>query len=116
MPRPRLHLIGFHGVLARPHAKLRAAIVPGPAENTTGPAAHHAPDAPAPMRWARLRKRVFDIDIECCPHRGGALKIIAASEAPAVIAKILAHLGLPLSGRRPAPRRDRGLCCKRPDP
>jgi hypothetical protein len=29
VPRPRLHLIRFHGVLA-PHAKLRAAIVPSP--------------------------------------------------------------------------------------
>jgi hypothetical protein len=45
-PRPRLHLIRFHGLLA-PHAKLRAAIVPRPAENATGHAAHHAPDAPA---------------------------------------------------------------------
>jgi len=32
---PRLHLIRFHGVLA-PNAGLRAAIVPGPLENTTG--------------------------------------------------------------------------------
>ena len=30
VPRPRLHLIRFHGALA-PHAKLRAAIVPSPA-------------------------------------------------------------------------------------
>ena len=29
-PRPRLHLIRFHGVLA-PNARLRSAIVPGPA-------------------------------------------------------------------------------------
>jgi len=31
VPRPRLHLIRFHGVLA-PNARLRAAIVPGPPE------------------------------------------------------------------------------------
>ena len=31
VPRPRLHLIRFHGVLA-PHAKLRPAIVPIPAQ------------------------------------------------------------------------------------
>ncbi len=30
------------------------------------------------MSWARLLKRVFDIDIEHCPNCGGALKIIAA--------------------------------------
>ncbi len=37
-----------------PRPKLRAAIVPRPAENATGHAAHHAPDPPAPMSWARL--------------------------------------------------------------
>jgi hypothetical protein len=47
------------------------------------------------MSWARLLKRVFDIDIEHCPHCGGTLKIIAAIEDPAVITKILAHLALP---------------------
>jgi hypothetical protein len=29
------------------------------------------------MSWARLLKRVFDIDIEQCPNCGSALKIIA---------------------------------------
>jgi hypothetical protein len=43
-----------------------------------------------------LLKRVFAIDIEQCPHGGGTLKIIAAIEHPPVIAKILAHLGLPI--------------------
>jgi hypothetical protein len=28
--------------------------------------------------WARLLKRVFDIDVEHCPNCSGALKIIAA--------------------------------------
>jgi hypothetical protein len=27
------------------------------------------------MSWARLLKRVFDIDIEHCPNCGGELKI-----------------------------------------
>jgi len=30
--------------------------------------------------WARLLRRVFDIDIEHCPNCGGAVKIIAASK------------------------------------
>ncbi len=46
-------------------------------------------------RRARLLKRVFDIDIEHCPHCGARLKIIAAIEDPAVIVSILTHLGLP---------------------
>jgi hypothetical protein len=65
VPRPRLHLIGFQGVLA-PHAKLRAAIVPIPAPSTTSHATdcEHGHGASARMSWARLLKRVFDIDIE----------------------------------------------------
>ena len=47
------------------------------------------------MSWARLLKRVFDIDVEHCPNCAGALKIIAAIEDPPVIVKILSHLGLP---------------------
>ena len=53
------------------------------------------------MRTANLRakrgrsylKRVFDIDIEQCAC-GGKLKLIAVIEEPAVIEKILKHLGL----------------------
>ena len=75
VPRPRLHLIPFdglragrfHGVLA-PNAKLRREIVPSPPEQATAPACDHAQGAPARLSWARLLKRVFDIDIEHCPN------------------------------------------------
>ena len=97
MPRPRLHLIRFHGVLA-PNAGLRAAIVPGPVEKPSEHADDHA-HASARMSWARLLKRVFGIDLEHCPQCGGTLKIIAAIEEPAVIVRILTHLGL--SARAP---------------
>ena len=97
------------GVLA-PHAKLRAAIVPTPAENASGQSADHAHAQPSPARlsWARLLKRVFDIDLEHCPNCGGALKIIAAIVEPPVIARLLAHLGLPTRAppRLPARRLD----------
>ena len=81
--RPRLHLIRFQGVLA-PNAKLRSEIIPSPAGHTTEHSTDHAhaQGAPARMSWARLLKRVFDIDIEHCPNCGGALKIIAATEEP----------------------------------
>jgi ribosomal protein S27E len=106
VPRPRLHLIRFHGVLA-PNAKLRAAIVPTPAGHATGHTADQAPahGAPARMSWARLLKRVFDIDIEHCPNCAGSLKIIAAIEDPPVIVRILAHLGLPTRAPPRSPAR-----------
>ena len=94
VPRPRLHLIRFHGVLA-PNAGLRAAVVPGPPEQPGDNAAHDAHEAPTRMSWARLLRRVFGIDLEHCPQCGGELKIIAAIEESAVIVRILTHLGLP---------------------
>jgi hypothetical protein len=96
VPRPRLHLIRFHGVLA-PNAKLRSQVVPTPAQTPTTHAGDcvHAPahSAPVRMSWARLLKRVYDIDIERCAC-GGKLKIIAVIEEPSVIERILTHLGL----------------------
>ena len=47
------------------------------------------------MGWARLLKRVFDIDLEHRPQCGGDFKMIAAIEEPAVMVKILTPLGLP---------------------
>ena len=94
--RPRLHLIRFHGVLA-PHAKLRATIVPNPAQTTT---AHAADCDHAHGARARLLKRVYDFDVERCVC-GGKLRIIAAIEEPAVIERILTHLGL---SAQPPPR------------
>jgi len=110
VPRPRLHLIRFHGVLA-PNAKLRSQIVstaplepPSEAPTAEAPAQKKTPR----VSWARLLKRVFDLDIERCANCGAALKIIAAIEDPPVIDKILSHLGLPTRAppRSPAQRID----------
>jgi hypothetical protein len=94
-------LIRFHGVLA-PNSKLRRQIVPAPPERATESLNEnaHAQGAPPRMSWARLLKRVFDIDIEHCPNCGVALKIIAAIEDPPVIYKSSA-----IWAYRPAPRR-----------
>ncbi len=72
MPRPRLQLIRFHGVLA-PNARLRSLVVPqGPPkdEEVAGVAASgvQCQTETAQVRsgrsgCARLPKRVFDIDL-----------------------------------------------------
>jgi hypothetical protein len=50
---------------------------------------------PGRICWARLLKRVFDIDMQHCPNCGGGeLKIVAAIVERPVIEKILTHLGL----------------------
>ena len=46
----------------------------------------------AAMTWAQRLKRVFRVDIETCADCGGAVRIIACIEDPAVIEKLLAHL------------------------
>ena len=110
MPRPRLHLIRLHGALA-PNAKLRALVVPQgpePAAQEVKPAqceaicAHHRP---VRLRWAKLLKRVFDLDLEHCPNCGGELKVIAAILEAPVIEKILPHLGLQARAPPRAPAR-----------
>ena len=86
-----------------PNAKLQALVVPqGPAaqEQLTEAAAaseyeaQTIPGRPRRFSWARLLKRVFDIDMQHCPNCGGELKIIAAILEGQVIQKILDHLGL----------------------
>jgi Putative transposase len=98
VPRPRLHLIRFHGVLA-PNAKLRAQVVPKAAESVTQPAQEQDLGEaqrlrPGRLGWAKLLKRVFNMDLEHCPNCGGELKTIAAILDRGAIGKILAHLGL----------------------
>jgi hypothetical protein len=101
VPRPRLNLVRYHGVLA-PNAAGREYIVPGPRSEETGsdaPCAHAAPThTPRPayrLSWARLLARVFRVDPAVCPDCGGTMKIIAARPAP----------------RRQAPRSAGGHVC-----
>jgi hypothetical protein len=119
VPRPRLNLIRFasfrfakylltpfHGVLA-PNAKLRSEIIPSGKKNKpilsdTDDDVPHFPVS-ARISWGRLLKRVFDIDIEHCPHCGGTLKIVAAILESGAITKILDHLGLPARAPPRAP-------------
>ena len=110
MPRPRLHLIRFHGARA-PSAKLRAQVVPqepqvpvqaAPPADCEAICAHHRP---VQLSWAKLLKRVFDLDLEHCPNCGGKMKIIAAILDQPVIEKILTHLGLQARAPPRAPAR-----------
>jgi tripartite-type tricarboxylate transporter receptor subunit TctC len=78
VPRPRLHLIRYHGVLA-PHAKLRARGVPqGPEVAGSASAAAAAARQAEPVRAraqrmgrAGLLRQVFDIDLFDVPYRSG---------------------------------------------
>lgn len=99
VPRPRVHLTRYHGVLG-PHYKHRKQIVPKPPElKVVGQEQDIIEPKQLELKkknipWARLLARVFNIDVETCIKCGGKMKIIAAIEDPKVIRKILEHMGL----------------------
>jgi len=107
IPRPAVNLVLYHGVLA-PHARWRAQVVrygrPAPdvhaREREASPRAAGTAGA---WTWAALMRRVFAMDVLACGHCGGRLRLIATLHDPAVIRKILAHLGLAHSGQSPGP-------------
>ena len=96
MPKPRAHLTRYHGVFA-PASPDRARVVPKArvaAANRTSECGEAAPaDRQRCLTWAQRLKRVLAIDIEVCRRCGGKLRVIASIEEPAVIVRILDHLG-----------------------
>ena len=124
-PRPRINLVLYHGVLA-PRAAWRALVVrfdpavhPGPevavhrdpeAAGALADVEEQAPGAVSPPpadnhHWAELMRRSFGIDVLACPRCGGRLALIAIVEDPAVIGRILRHLGLQATIPEPCPAR-----------
>ena len=108
VPRPRINLLLYHGVLAA-HAAWRAEVVPQAPSGVASPGA--ASDAAAATsrglagrRWADLMRRAFEVDVLACPRCGGRLRLVALLEAGAVTAQMLRHLGLPpeVPAARPA--------------
>jgi hypothetical protein len=118
VPRPRVNLLLYHGVLA-PNARWRRAVVPSPAaeESSDAPSARvgsalaSAAEIPASPRrarpkyraWADLMRRAFEADVLACPRCGGRMILLATIEDAAVITRILTHLGLSLESGEPDP-------------
>ena len=94
IPRPRIHLIRFHGVFA-PNCKYRSLVTPEHLEkiNETSHKEPKQQKKSYSMGWAKILKRVFDIDIQTCLKCGGQIKIISAIHNQQVIKRILSHLG-----------------------
>ena len=107
-PRPEANLLLSPGLLA-PRARWRGQVVAyGRAEHEPRTTAPQLPQPGGPDRagkksreknsprgwtWAALMQRAFALDVLACPHCGGRLRLIATLHDPAVIRKILAHLG-----------------------
>jgi hypothetical protein len=122
VPWPRINLLVYHGVLA-PNAPWRRAVVAHPngaSDAMQGcaspPVAGDVPPADVARRprirpryraWAELMRRAFEADVLACPRCGGRMVVLATIDDPAVIDRILTHLGLstepgePAAGRAP---------------
>src|SRR6266705_6169390 len=109
-PRPETNLLICHGVLA-PRARWRGRVVvygrmaqeptPSAASLAAGPEGTKVKSSPRAWSWAALMHRAFALDVLACPNCGGRLRLIATLHDPAVIRKLLAHLGI--SGPSPGP-------------
>ena len=81
--------------------------------------------APLAVRqaWARLIRRVYEVDPLLCPRCGETMRVIVVIDQPAVVRQILDHLGI--AGERSPPMRKppvlshrdwsgRAIVCERP--
>jgi hypothetical protein len=96
VPKPRAHLTRYHGVCA-PASPDRTRVVPGTragaADKAKACGEVSATDRQRALTWAQRLKRVFAIEIDLCRRCGGKLRVIASIEDPAIIERILEHLG-----------------------
>jgi hypothetical protein len=119
VPRPRINLVLYHGVLG-PRAAWRAEVIghhasaqggdaelpPLATEPTTEAAVAETARREARGRsWAALMQRTFGFDVLACPRCGGRLRLIALIEDAAVVGRILRHLGVPTEIPAPRPAR-----------
>ena len=92
VPLPHVHLVRYGGCLA-PHSHLRGAILP--TRRQQGRDGEEATTGTPYWHWARLLRRVFNLEMATCPwcHRG-TLRLIAVITQESVITRILRHLQL----------------------
>ena len=113
IPRPRINLILYHGVLA-PHARWDARVVAYNALPETAAIAPNlgsdsdddraSPPQPRHWAWANLMRRAFDLDVLACPRCGGRLRLLGTIEDPVAIRAILDNFAVSSSALdRPPP-------------
>lgn len=95
VPRPRINLVMYYGLFAA-RAAGRAAVVPAPVV-ASGEAGEppRTGERPANPGWAGWMQRSFGFEVLACPRCPGRLRLVALIHQPAVVRRILMHLGLP---------------------
>jgi hypothetical protein len=92
IPNTGEHLVRYYGwysTVSRGKRRKMQGEDPSPIQEFSGVSTFVARRA-----WARLIMQVYAVDPLVCPRCAGAMRIIAFIEQPAVIEKILTHLGM----------------------
>lgn len=92
IPRPRSHLLHYHGVLAA-GAKLRPLIIPAPNPTKRAPSPAQARSS-SYIDWSTLLRRTFSVDVLHCGRCGRDRRILAVITDRRAALAILRHLGL----------------------
>ena len=108
IPKPRVNLTRYHGVLA-PNHRWRGLVTPAKrgkgVKSISNAEIRSTAERHAAMTWAQRLKRVFNIDIEVCARCGGSVRVIVGApnrcledqdvipdKAGQALDRILAHL------------------------
>ena len=117
VPDPRRHLVHYYGAYsnvvrgklkARSQARQPEPLASGPASQPPLPPASQAPSSAALRRgWARLIRRIYEVDPLVCPRCRGVMRVVAFITEGRVIRRILDHLDASArrvtEGRAPPP-------------
>lgn len=79
---------------AEPEATAADSRPPAPRAHEEAAEAKSARSRPKYRAWSDLMRRAFQADVLACPRCGGRMTVLATIEDPAVIHRILTHLGL----------------------
>ena len=105
VPAPYSNQVRYHGVFAN-RSRYRPLLPAPPPRILTRPEAPAPPPVPSQpatppptprarrLSWAALLRRTLDVDALACPACGTAMLVLAYLSDPAVVGRILAHLGL----------------------
>jgi hypothetical protein len=102
VPDRHEHMVRYYG---RYSSRTRGSEQELPAMDESDADTHHQARQAARAAWAKLIRRVYEVDPLLCPKCGTQMRVIALIEEPAVIERILSWLGLwqPLPASGPSP-------------
>ena len=101
IPEPRQHLVRYYGAYAnRARREFRAADEEASGEGAGGPDLNHTADAEDEpefaqerrQSWARLLRKVLEVDPLLCPQCQVEMKIVSVITDPVVVDSILRHV------------------------